>query len=83
MNFGAALHGLKDGAKVAREGWNGKGMFLMYIDPYHNDQFQVIEKPYMVGTLTAYIGMKTVDNKLVPWLATQTDILAEDWTTVI
>ncbi|MDV3668227.1 hypothetical protein CMU39_09340 [Elizabethkingia anophelis] len=78
-NFGEALQALKEGKKVARKGWNGKGMFLIYIHPYHNNQFQIIEKNDIVGTLLPWIGMKTADNGLVPWLASQTDILSEDW----
>jgi hypothetical protein len=78
-DFGGAVTALKAGKKVARKGWNGKGMFLLYIDPFHNNQYRIIELEGLVGTLTAYIAMKTADNKLVPWLASQTDVLAEDW----
>lgn len=79
MNFGQAIEALKEGKKVARKGWNGKGMFLIYIFPYLNDQYEVTEKEEIVGTLLPYIAMKTADNGLVPWLASQTDMLAEDW----
>lgn len=79
LTFGDAITLLKDNKKVARSGWNGKGMFLLYIDPYNNNQFTVDEKPYMVGTLMPYVAMKTADEKLIPWLASQSDILAEDW----
>ena len=79
MPFGLAVEAAKNGKKVARAGWNGKGMFLIYIFPYINDQFTVIEKDGIVGTLAPYIAMKTADNQLVPWLASQTDILANDW----
>jgi hypothetical protein len=74
MNFGQALELLKQGKKVAREGWNGKGMYLVLIKHtdyklfYHTD-FQRYD----------FIAMKTADNKMVPWLASQTDILVEDW----
>lgn len=78
-NFGQAIEALKQGKKVQRQGWNGKGMFLIYINPYLNSQFSIIEKQGIVGTLACYIGMKTADNQLVPWLASQTDVLAEDW----
>lgn len=71
--------GVLKGHKVARTGWNGKGMFLMLIHPTANDQYSVIEKDGIVGTLAPYIAMKTADNQLVPWLASQTDILAGDW----
>lgn len=73
MNFGQALEALKQGEKVARAGWNGKGMWLRLVDPDEAEANYVYEK-------LPYIEMKTADNKLVPWLASQTDMLAEDWT---
>lgn len=78
-NFSEALEALKKGYKVARNGWNGNNMFLVYVNPYLNDHYTIVEKPNIVGTLVPYIGMKTADNKLVPWLASQTDLLSEDW----
>lgn len=78
LTFGLAIEAVKLGKKVARSGWNGKGMWLSYCDPYFNSQFTLIEKD-IEGTFAPYIGMKTVDNKYVPWLASQTDVLAEDW----
>lgn len=78
LNFGQAIEALKEGKKVSREGWNGKGMWLSYLDPYDNKQFTLTEKD-IEGTFAPYIGMKTADNKYVPWLASQTDILADDW----
>lgn len=78
-DFGGALTALKSGKKVCRAGWNGKGMWLSYLDPYHNTQFTLTEKPEAEGTFSPYIGMKTADNKYVPWLASQTDLLADDW----
>lgn len=79
FDFGVAIRLLKEGTYVCRKGWNGKGMFLLYVDPYLNDQFKVTELPYMVGTLMPYLAMKTADNKLIPWLASQSDMLADDW----
>lgn len=79
LTFGDAIAALKHGQKVARSGWNGKGMWLSYVDPYHNNQFSIIEKNGAEGTFSPYIGMKTADNKYVPWLASQTDVLANDW----
>ena len=78
FSFGEAIKYLKRGMKVARKGWNGKGMFLEYVDPYMNSRFQLIETN-PAGTFLPWIGMKTTDNGFVPWLASQTDILAEDW----
>lgn len=79
LNFGDAIAALKSGYKVARAGWNGKNMWLSYLDPYMNKQFTLIEKDDAEGTFSPYIGMKTADNKYVPWLASQTDLLACDW----
>ena len=79
MSFGLAVEALKLRKKVARAGWNGKGMWLSYVDPYLNHQFTLIEKNGAEGTFSPYIGMKTADNKYVPWLASQTDVLADDW----
>ena len=86
MDFGGALHELKAGKKVARAGWNGKGMFVFLVP---GSTFKVNRPPllgiYAEGTeinYHAHIDMKTADDKVVPWLASQTDVLAEDWTIV-
>lgn len=86
MTFGDAVYLLKAGKKVAREGWNGKGMFLFLVP---GSVFKVNRPPllgiYPEGTeinYHAHIDMKTADNKIVPWLASQTDVLAEDWVIV-
>lgn len=69
LNFGQALEHLKSGGKVARVGWNGKGMWLE------------LQRPDAHSKMTLpYIFMVTVTGDLVPWLASQTDMLAEDWT---
>lgn len=86
MNFGDGLEALKNGQKVAREGWNGKGMFLFLVP---GSVFKVNRAPllgiYPEGTEINYrphIDMKTVDGEIVPWVASQTDVLAEDWCVV-
>lgn len=83
MNFGQALEILKSGGKVARSGWNGKGMFLFLVP---GSTFKVNRAPllgiYPEGTeikYHAHIDMKTAQDTVVPWLASQTDVLAEDW----
>lgn len=83
MNFSKALDVLKEGDKVAREGWNGKGMFLFLVN---GSTFTVNREPlisfYPEGTEVNYrshIDMKTVDGQIVPWVASQSDLLAEDW----
>lgn len=83
MGFGRALEILKAGERVARRGWNGKGMWLVLVRP--EDMLPLPGPRYEVyggharPELAPWIGMKTADNKFVPWLASQTDILAEDW----
>jgi hypothetical protein len=72
LTFGQAIELLKFGVRVSRIGWNGKGMWLKLQLP---DEHSKMSLPY--------IYMKTADNKLVPWLASQTDVLAEDWVVFI
>lgn len=86
MNFGQAIESLKQGAKVARAGWNGKGMFLFLVN---GSTFTVNRPPllgiYPEGTVInyhAHIDMRTADGQIVPWLASQTDMLADDWSVV-
>lgn len=92
LTFGNALDHLKMGERVAREGWNGKGMWLMLVQPqqyaatmWTPGQLQlgkVFDRQDHSYNLLPWIGMKTADDKFVPWLASQTDILADDWTVV-
>lgn len=79
MDFGTAIANLKLGLKVARQGWNGKGMFLMLCTPEGSYTLESTGKTY---ERLPYIYMKTADDKLIPWLASQTDVLAEDWQVV-
>ena len=83
MDFGEAIRALKDGKRVARMGWNGKGMFLFLVP---GSKFKVNRAPllgiYPEGTeiqYHAHVDMKTADGYVVPWLASQTDVLSEDW----
>lgn len=83
MNFGDALAAIKSGQRVARAGWNGKGMFLFLVP---GSTFKVSRQPMLSvfgeGTeirYHAHIDMKTAQGDVVPWLASQTDVLAEDW----
>lgn len=84
MNFGQAIEALKAGKRVAREGWNGKGMFLYYVpEGAYPARTDVAKKEWGEDALVPYqpyIAMKTVQRTVVPWLASQTDMLAEDWT---
>ncbi|MCW5932045.1 MAG: DUF2829 domain-containing protein [Bacteroidetes bacterium] len=86
LTFSEALNEIKTGHKVARSGWNGKNMFVFLVP---GSTFTVNRAPllgiYPEGTVINYHGhidMKTADNMVVPWLASQTDILAEDWNIV-
>lgn len=71
MNFGYALDCLRAGDKVARKGWNGKNMWIWLCIPDEGLWHSYKRLPYLY--------MKTADDCVVPWLASQTDILAEDW----
>jgi len=80
--FGGALEVLKNGFKVARKGWNGKGMFLYHVPANSYEPQTDIAKEAFGGYLVpygAYIAMKTAQGNVVPWLASQTDMLSEDW----
>lgn len=68
MDIGEAIVGLRAGHKVDRDGWNGAGQHLELQVP---DEHSKMTLPY--------IFISTVTGDLVPWLASQTDILADDW----
>lgn len=83
MDFSTALVLIKQGARLARTGWNGKGMFVFLVP---GSQFKVSRPPllgiYPEGTEINYHGhidMRTADGTIVPWVASQTDLLAKDW----
>lgn len=81
VSFGAAIVLLKQGKMVSRKGWNGKGMYLLLF----NGQKDIASKLGFGEALgefsfTDVIAMKTADNKMVlGWLASQSDMLADDW----
>jgi hypothetical protein len=89
LPFGQAIIRAKQGAKVAREGWNGKGMWIAYSPGHLRLPAASFWAPPNQAFATAQGGtaevlpcftMKTADNKiLMGWLASQTDMLAEDW----
>lgn len=87
MDFSDALLSIKAGRRVRRSGWNGKGMYIFLVDsiPYDKSRSTL---PGLGASDTKleylpHINMKTADNKVVPWLASQTDILAIDYEVVI
>lgn len=86
IDFSTALDMVKSGYKVARAGWNGKGMFIFLVP---SSVFNVNRPPllgiYPEGTeinYHAHIDMKTANGTIVPWLASQADMLADDWNIV-
>ena len=86
MSFGLAIEAMKKGKKVSRRGWNGKGMFLYYVPegryPVRTDAAKSIAEEDGKVDYGAYIAMKTAQGNVVPWLASQTDILEDDWEVV-
>lgn len=68
MTFGDAILSLKEGKRASRSGWNGKGMWVELQVPDGGSKMTL-----------PYIFMKTAQGDLVPWLASQADMLAEDW----
>jgi len=80
MNFGEAIESLKEGNKVARKGWNGKGIFIELQRP---DAPSKMTSPYIfIDTTGLQSSNEYAPRSLVPWLASQTDMLAEDWVRV-
>ncbi len=88
MNFGQAIEALKMGKKVARKGWNGKGMFL-WLKPAATIKAEWCKDPMLrviaeknggeipaLGTICMFTAQKEI---LSGWLASQTDMLSEDW----
>lgn len=102
MNFGQAIEAVKNGKLAAREGWNGKGMFIFMRPSCELDTDTVVNKvqslPESVKKWVAenhgdsptdkikfseYLCMKAADGTIVNgWLASQTDMLSEDWTII-
>lgn len=87
VSFSVALSSLKDGKRIARTGWNGLGMHLQLVKPPQSaaphETVYTVEAPEGEGDfkerMLPWIGMKTADNCFVPWLASQTDLLSDDW----
>ena len=94
MTFGLAIEALKAGKKVARAGWNGKGMWIAYTPGSefapelaksgHAAAHRAEEAPREDVRLLPHIDMRAADGSMVVgWLASQTDMLAEDWAVVV
>ena len=86
MNFSEALELIKAGNAVARMGWNGKNMFVFLVP---GSTF-FVNRPPLLGlypeghqiTYLPHIDLRSADGSIVPWLPSQTDVLAEDWQAV-
>lgn len=85
MNFGQAIEHLKGGLRVARSGWNGKGMWLILMPSMVVPSDKVNERTRKFAPpgdlrVGGYVVMWTADGTWQPgWLASQADMLAEDW----
>ncbi len=83
MTFEEVLPYIKSGSLAARSGWNGKGMYVFLVN---GSKFTVNREPlvsmFPEGTeieYTPHIDMKYADGRIGPWLASQLDIMADDW----
>lgn len=83
MNFGLALEELKNGNKVARKGWNGKGQYIELAKniSYKNSNGETVnaEHESIGNKAIAFVGTSGVQ---LGWLASQADMLADDWEVV-
>jgi hypothetical protein len=87
MKFGEAIELARQGKRITREGWNGKGQFVYYqegsvIDPKdaRNDVLRAMEGPIVIRP---HLDLKTADGSIqIGWIASQSDALAEDWAIV-
>jgi len=79
MDFGRALDGMREGLKMRRSGWNGKGMWVALTNFHTLKNTGEVVTIDRTGMTLPFIYMKTADDELVPWLASQTDMLAYDW----
>lgn len=87
MNFGETLQALKDGKKVARHGWNGKNMWIILVEGSTFDKDFKLRPDSAYSkhvtlplTIRPHLDMKCADGTMQPgWLASQSDMLADDW----
>lgn len=81
MTFGDAIAALKQGEQLQRRGWNGKGIFIELQTPDENSK---MTSPYIyINTTGLQTDNEEAPKSLVPWLASQTDMLAEDWQVLV
>jgi hypothetical protein len=86
MTFSSALTLLKQGLKVGRTGWNGKGTFVFLVPEHTVTVSGALLSVYPEGAeikQRPHIDMRTDTGEIVPWTASQADILADDWGLVV
>lgn len=81
LTFEQALTHIKNGIYMQRSGWNGKGMYLFLVSDWTVHSKVKPENNLQPHIQSPWICMRTADFHLVPWLASQTDLLANDWQT--
>ena len=80
MDFGECIRMLKQGKRMARKGWNGKGIYIELQVP---DEHSKMTLPYIYMVTNGLVSDNPdAPRGVVPWLASQTDMLAEDWVTI-
>lgn len=82
LNFGQALEEVKRGKKIAREGWNGAGQYVFLAHAVDFDTDTDLPELYDDDSLIIadFLVIRTTNNVMQPgWLASQADMLAEDW----
>lgn len=80
MDFGQAISQLKGGQKVARAGWNGKGMFVYYVPPgTYPARTEAAKSIGESVDYNAYLAIKNVNGTVSTWVPSINDCLAEDW----
>jgi hypothetical protein len=79
LTFSTALALLKDGASVARAGWNGRGMWVTMVKDWNGNFGRDLPPTYSVRP---FMAIKNVDDSMCPWAPSQTDAVADDWCVV-
>lgn len=84
LTFGLALEAMKSGLKIARQGWNGKGMFVYYVPASSYAATTIAAKEYFNGPVpyNAYMAIKNTDDTVSTWVPSVNDCLSEDWVIV-
>lgn len=81
MNFGEALESVKEGKRIARKGWNGKGMYVYYIPANSYKAITEVAREEFGDMVpyNPYFAIKNVNNTVSTWVPSVNDCLAEDW----